>query len=155
MGGVAVFLVLFTVSCAGSDGSGTTVTTGSTTPTVDETSTTGVAAGDPAVLYGTYTASIPAGVNAPPGSWGLTVTPDEVTFTRPDGRSFSPGTLVELTATEIVLGPDPDCPVQEGPATEGRYLWSRDGDTLTLEVVSDSCQDRIDTFTSSTWSVSP
>jgi hypothetical protein len=78
-----------------------------------------------------------------------------VSLTRPDGQSFSPGAVEELTANEIVVSPDPACPTQEGTPTEGRYRWSREGDTLRLEVVSDSCQDRIDTLTSSEWSVNP
>ena len=113
-------------------------------------------ASDPAVeLYGTYTATIPSGVNAAPGAWKLTVTASGVNFTRPDGQSFSPGAIEELSANEIVLAPDPGCPTQEGTPTEGRYLWNRNGDALTLEVVSDSCQDRIDTLTSSEWSLNP
>jgi hypothetical protein len=112
-------------------------------------------ASGPAALYGRYTATIPSGVNAEPGEWTLTVKEREFSFRRPDGQTFTPGTLEEVTATEIVVGPDPGCPVQEGTATEGRYRWSREGDTLRLEVVSDSCQDRIDTLTSSDWSLIP
>jgi len=106
-------------------------------------------------LHGSYTATIPAGVNASPGKWALTVATGDVRFTRPDGQSFSPGALVELTANGIVLAPDPGCPTQEGTPTEGRYRWSREGDALRFEVVSDSCQDRIDTLTTSEWSLNP
>jgi hypothetical protein len=94
-------------------------------------------------------------VNAEPGTWGLTVTASEVSFRRPDGQSFSPGAVVDITANEIVLAADPGCPVQEGTPTEGRYRWSREGDALRLELVSDSCQDRIDTLTSGEWSMIP
>ncbi len=113
------------------------------------------ASGPAAQLYGTYYATIPSGVNAEPGKWKLTVSEFGLSFTRPDDQSFSPGALNELTASEIVLAPDPGCPVQAGTPTEGRYRWSRKGDALTLEVVSDSCKDRIDTLTSSEWSMTP
>jgi hypothetical protein len=106
-------------------------------------------------LYGTYTATIPSGVNASPGKWTLTVAPAHVLFTRPDGQRFSPGAVVELTANEIALAPDPGCPTQSGTPTEGRYAWSREGDALTFEVVTDSCQDRIDTLTTSGWALKP
>ena len=111
--------------------------------------------GPGALLYGTYTATIPSGLNASPGKWTLTVAADEVLFTRPDGQSFSPGGVEELTANEIVLAPDPGCTVQQGTPTEGRYRWSLKGDALRLEVVSDSCLDRIDTLTTSEWSLKP
>jgi hypothetical protein len=114
-----------------------------------------LASGPGSVLYGTYTATIPAGVNAEPGTWRLTIGQFGVSFTRPDGQSFSPGTLEELTANEMVLGPDPGCPTQEGTPTEGRYRWSLEGEVLRLETVSDSCQDRIDTLTSDEWSLNP
>ena len=109
----------------------------------------------PALLYGTYSATIPSGVNASPGEWTLTVAAGGVTFTRPDGQRFSPGAVEELTADEIVLAPDPGCPVQPGTPTAGRYRWSLEGEALKLEVVSDSCRDRIDTLTTSEWSLKP
>jgi hypothetical protein len=116
----------------------------------------GPVASDPAaLLYGTYTATIPSGVNAAPGNWRLLVAADAVSFTPPDGHSFSPGAVEEITATEIVLAPDPGCPTQSGTPTEGRYGWTREGDVLKLEVVSDSCRDRSDTLTSSEWSLNP
>ena len=102
---------------------------------------------------GTYTATIPSGVNAAPGEWMLTVAADGLRFTHPDGHGFSPGSVENLSATEIVLAPDPGCPVQEGTPTSGRYRWSVEGASLTLEVLSDSCQDRIDTLTSSEWTL--
>jgi hypothetical protein len=94
-------------------------------------------------------------VNAEPGTWGLTVTASEVSFRRPDGQSFSPGAVVDITASEIVLAPGPECTVQHGPPAEARYRWSRVGSALKFEVVSDPCQDLIDTLTSSEWSPTP
>ena len=108
-----------------------------------------------ALLFGTWTATIPAGVNASPGTWTLTVSAAGVNFTRPDGQGFSPGALLELTASEMELAADAGCPAQTGTPTAGRYRWTRDGDALTFEVVSDSCQDRIDTLTTSEWSRQP
>ena len=112
-----------------------------------------VIASVPADPFGSYFAKIPSGLNAEPGTWTLVIGPDELRFYRPDGQTFTPGTLDEITETEIVLSPDPGCTVQQGTATEGRYRWSREADALSLEVVSDSCQDRIDTLTSSEWSL--
>jgi hypothetical protein len=91
-------------------------------------------------------------VNAAPGEWTLTVDAGGWTFTHPDGHSFSPGAVKEVTAAEVILAADPKCPVQVGTPTDGRYRWSVDGRSLTLEVISDSCQDRIDTLTSDSWS---
>lgn len=108
-----------------------------------------------APLYGSYTATVPSGLNAAPGKWSLTVAASEVTFTHPDGHRFVPGLVKKLTANEIVLSPDLGCPVQAGTPTEGRYRWTVDGTSLTLAVISDSCQDRIDTLTSSVWTRSP
>ena len=102
---------------------------------------------------GTYTATIPSGVNAAPGEWTLTVTTNGLGFTHPYGHRFSAGSIEEISATEIVLAPDPECPVQEGTPTNGRYRWSVEGALLTFEVISDSCRDRIDTLTSSEWSL--
>jgi len=101
---------------------------------------------------GTYAATIPSGVNAAPGVWKLTITASEVMFTHPEGHSFSPGFVEEITATEVVFAPDPACPAQEGTPTSGRYGWSAEGTSLIFEVISDSCHDRIDTLTPSAWS---
>jgi hypothetical protein len=120
------------------------------------TSTSSAVAGvDPgAPLHGTWVATIPSGVNAAPGEWKLTVAAGGWTFTHPDGHTFSPGAVKEVTASEIVLAADPECPVEAGTPTDGRYRWNVDGTSLTLKVTSDSCQDRIDTLTSDTWSLS-
>lgn len=112
-----------------------------------------LASGPAALLFGTYGATIPSGVNASPGKWTLTVAADKVVFTRPDGQSFSPGAVEEISANELVLAPDPGCTVQQGTPTEGRYRWTLKGEALRFEVVSDSCQDRIDTLTSREWSL--
>ena len=119
------------------------------------TSTPSEAAGvDPGgPLYGTYVATIPSGVNAAPGDWTLTADAGRWMFTHPDGHRFSPGAVKEITASEVILAADPECPVQSGTPTDGRYRWSVDGTSLTLQVISDSCQDRIDTLTSDTWSL--
>ena len=134
-----------------------TACTSSGTPSASSTASVSATrspiASDPADPYGSYSATIPAGVNADPGNWTLVIGPSEIRFYRPNGQTFTPGTLDEVTETEIVLSPDPGCTVQQGTATEGRYRWSREGDTLILEVVSDLCQDRIDTLTSSEWSL--
>jgi hypothetical protein len=120
-------------------------------PTATTTSSPPAGIGAGADLIGTYVATIPEGVNASPGEWTLTVDAGAVTFTRPDGQSFSPGAVKELTAGEITLAADPGCPVQTGTPTDGRYRWAVDGTTLTLTLISDSCQDRIDTLTTGTW----
>ena len=145
-------LAAVATACSGPPPHSASPTTGAATSASSAASA--VASIDPTVPYGTYSATIPSGVNAQPGTWGLTITADVVSFTRPDGGSFSPGAVVDITATEIVLAPDPGCPVQEGTPTEGRYRWSREGDALRLELVSDSCQDRIDTLTSDVSSTS-
>lgn len=108
-----------------------------------------------ALLFGSWTAAIPAGVNASPGTWTLTVSATGVNFTHPDGHGFSPGALIELTASEMKLAADLGCPDQVGTPTAGHYRWTRDGDALTFEVVSDTCQDRVDVLTTSEWTVKP
>jgi hypothetical protein len=107
-----------------------------------------------ALLAGKYGTTIPADAGAPPGQWGLAIENGGLVFTHPEGRTFSPGTVEEVTATEIVLGPDPACPDQQ-TATAGRYRWNLDGDTLTFEEVSDSCRDRASTLTAEAWTLTP
>ena len=102
---------------------------------------------------GTYTATIPPGVNAAPGEWKLTITATGMTYTHPEGHRFSPGAIEEISANEVVFAPDPQCPVPQGTATTGRYGWSAEGSSLRFAAISDSCQDRIDTLTSSEWSL--
>jgi hypothetical protein len=104
--------------------------------------------------HGTYVATIPPGVNAAPGEWKLTVTANGITYIHPEGHSFSPGRVEAISATEIVFAPDPQCPVQEGTPTNGQYDWRVEGNSLSFAVIADSCQDRIDTLTSSEWSLS-
>ena len=145
-------------ACASSAPPSAPATTG-VVPSASEAATVSTSPASSAVdsgapIYGTYTATIPSGVNAAPGKWKLTVDGGGLTFTHPDGHSFSPGSVKAITANEIVIAPDPGCPVQEGAPTDGRYRWSLEGTSLTLEVISDSCQDRIDTLTSSEWSLS-
>ena len=106
-----------------------------------------------AIPHGTYTATIPSGVNAAPGEWKLTVAAGGITYTHPEGHGFSPGSIEEISATEIVFAADPTCPVQEGTPTTGRYGWSAERTSLTFVLISDSCQDRIDTLTSSAWTL--
>ncbi len=103
--------------------------------------------------FGTYTATIPSGLNAAPGEWKLSVTATGMMFTHPDGHSFSPGSVEDVSATEVVFAPDPGCPVQEGTPTSGRYHWSVEGTSLAFEAIANSCQDRIDTLASSEWSL--
>ena len=145
-------------ACASSAPSSARSTTGavlSTSGAATASPSSAAAGVDPgARLHGTYIATIPSGVNASPGVWKLTLAASGVTFRRPDGQSFSPGAVKEITANEIVLAADPGCPVQEGAPTDGRYRWTVDGTSLTLAVISDSCQDRIDTLTSSEWTLS-
>ena len=152
-------LVAVAAACTSSTPPGASPTTAATSSPSADASVSASASplgSDPgALLYGTYTATIPSGVNASPGKWTLTVAAGDFLFTRPDGQSFSPGAVEELTADEIVLAPDPGCPTQEGTPTEGRYRWSRERDALRFEVVSDSCQDRIDTLTTTEWSLNP
>jgi len=85
----------------------------STQPSASPIATSDAGAG----LYGAYTATIPEGVNASPGEWTLTITAGSVSFTRPDGQSFSPGAVQELTATEIALA-NSSRPVDRGARTE-------------------------------------
>ncbi|MET0888207.1 MAG: hypothetical protein ABWX92_17350 [Mycetocola sp.] len=152
------FLVAVVAACTSSTGPSASPTTSAATsasaPASESASRSPIATGS-AALYGRYIATIPPGVNAQPGKWTLAVSESGVTFSGPGGQSFSPGAVEELTSNEFVLAPDPGCPVQEGTPTEGRYRWSREGDALMLEVVADSCQDRIDTFTTSEWSLIP
>jgi hypothetical protein len=103
-------------------------------------------------LIGTYATTIPEGQeNAPPGDWQLMVTADGIGYRHPDGHTFSPGTVVAVTADEITFAADPACPGQTAP-TEGRYSWAITGTTLTFtEVEPDSCLDRAGTLTTAPW----
>ena len=151
-------VVAVAAACTSSSPPGASPTTGAATPSSAAASASpsrGPRASGPAALYGTYRATIPAGVNAEPGTWTLTVGEGSVLLKRPDGQGFSPGALEEVTTNEIVLTPNSGCTAQNGTPADGRYRWSHEGDALRLEVVSDSCQDRIDTLTASDWSPYP
>jgi hypothetical protein len=154
---IAMGLVLaVSGGCAGTAGPDADPTTAVGSPTSavtlapTSTASTGVDPGAP--LFGTWVATIPPGLNAAPGEWMLTVDAGGWAFTHPDGHTFSPGAVKAVTEAEITLAADPNCPVQSGTPTDGRYRWSVEAGSLTLEVVSDSCQDRIDTLTSDSWS---
>ena len=100
---------------------------------------------------GRYTTELPAGLEGAPGLWQMDITPEAITWTSPEGNSFSPGEVVEVTTTTIVFAPDPECPDQAGEPTEGSYEWSVDGGQLTFTLVSDSCAGRRDTLTAAPW----
>jgi hypothetical protein len=109
------------------------------------------ASGTNTIPPGRYLAELPAGLEGAPGLWQMDITPEAVTWTSPEGNSFSPGDLVEVTATRIVFAPDPECPDQAGEPTEGTYEWSVDGGQLSFTLVSDSCAGRRDTLTAVPW----
>jgi hypothetical protein len=145
-------VMVIAIGCSGSTPSSSGVLSSASEPaTASPASSAGAPGTD---LEGTYTATIPSGVNAAPGTWRLSMAAGGWMFTHPDGNTFSPGSVVEITADEVVLAADPGCPGQAGTATEGSYRWSIEGTSLTFELVSDSCRDRIDTLTSSEWSLS-
>jgi hypothetical protein len=152
----ATVVVVVAGACAGSAPTSAPPTTGAissvaaSAPASTSSAATGVAA-----LYGSYTATIPSGVNAAPGDWSLDIATSGWTYTHPEGHRFTPGIVTELTANEVVLSPDRGCPVQAGTPTEGRYRWTLAGTSLKFDVISDSCQDRVDTLTSSVWARSP
>jgi len=153
---IASLLTLAVACTSASPGASPSLAAGSESAPASVAASPSPLPSDPgALLFGSWTATLPEGVNAEPGTWTLTVTANDLRFTRPDGQSFSPGALVELTASEVVLAADAGCPTQTGTPTEGRYGWTRDGDAVTFEVVSDSCQDRIDTLTTSSWTLKP
>ena len=103
-------------------------------------------------ILGRYTATIPAGKNAMPGKWYLTVDNNGLQLENPaTGANFRPGTLVAFTGSELVLREDPGCTNQSGTPSKGEYRWALEGTNLGLTVVSDSCQDRIDTLTAAPW----
>ena len=105
---------------------------------------------------GSYSADVPAGLEAAPGLWKLEIAADGLMWTNPEnGATFSPGKVVEVTSSTIVLGPDPGCPDQVGGPTAGTYGWLLDGGQLTLTLVSDSCAGRRDTLTASPWTLVP
>lgn len=152
LAGVAITcLGALAAACAGSPAQSVAPTSAATVSPATQSASADVAA--ISALIGTYGATIPSGVNAAPGKWRLTIDEAGLMFTHPEGHRFNPGAVLGVTATEIVLAPDPQCPVQEGTPTEGRYRWRLEGDILRFEVVSDSCQDRADTLTSSDWSL--
>lgn len=103
---------------------------------------------------GTYTADIPEGVEAQAGTWTMEVTGNAITWTHPEGMTFSPGELLEVTGSRIVFAADPACPDQDDP-TEGAYQWEANGRELSFTVESDSCAGRRDTLTSATWDLAP
>jgi hypothetical protein len=105
---------------------------------------------------GTYSAEVPAGLEAGPGTWTLEIGPDGLMWTNPEnGATFSPGRVVELTSSTIVLGPDSGCPGQDGGPTAGTYEWQLDAGQLAFTLVSDSCAGRSDTLTASPWTLVP
>jgi hypothetical protein len=133
-------------------------TSASASSTPGATSTSSPAASEVTSLLplGTYTAEIPAGVEAAPGQWRMEITNDGITWLNPEtGASFSPGDLVEVTSTTIVFAADPGCPDQGGTPTNGTYQWHTDGEQLVFTVDSDSCAGRSDTLTSAPWELAP
>jgi hypothetical protein len=105
---------------------------------------------------GSYSAEVPAGLEAAPGTWTLEVAADGLMWTNPEnGATFSPGEVVELTSSTIVLGPDPGCPGQDPAPTAGTYQWQLNAGQLAFTLVSDSCAGRSDTLTASPWTLVP
>jgi hypothetical protein len=128
------------------------------TASVARTSAPTTAANDVTAFLpaGSYTAEVPEGMEGAPGTWKMEIGPGGLMWTNPqNGSKFSPGEVVEITSSTIVLGPDPGCPNQDGAPTAGTYEWQLDAGQLTLTHVSDSCAGRRDTLTASPWTLVP
>ncbi len=109
-------------------------------------------------LLGTYQSLIKAnGFQTDPsiGQWDLRIDAQGLTFIKPSGKEFSPGTVNEVTAGEITFAPDFGCPTQRGEATEGRYRWRLEGTSLIFTEISDSCGERANTLTQNPWELKP
>jgi hypothetical protein len=105
---------------------------------------------------GRYVAEVPPGVEAAPGTWRMTITENGITWVNPlTGSSFSPGDVLDVSSTTIVLAPDPQCPDQGADATTGTYGWEFDGSVLTFALEADSCAGRRDTLTAAPWTITP
>ena len=105
---------------------------------------------------GSYSVEIPAGMEAAPGRWVLEIAAGGLMWTNPEnGARFSPGTVVEVTSSTLVLGPDPACPDQVGAPTAGTYRWQRNAGQLSFTLVSDSCAGRRDTLIAAPWTLVP
>lgn len=117
--------------------------------------TTGSSVNADVIPPGTYTADVPAGVEAASGQWTMEIGADSIVWTHPEGHSLSPGDVLEMTSTEIVFAADPGCPDQGGEPTDGRYEWSWDGEAVSFTLDSDSCAGRRDTLTSAPWQLEP
>ena len=124
------------------------------TPSPSLAATTGTSGGASTIPPGTYTADIPEGVEAHPGTWRMEVTENAISWTNPDGVTFSPGEVLEVTSDRIVFAADPACPDQEEP-TDGAYGWEVAGNELSFTVESDSCAGRRDTLTAAAWELAP
>jgi hypothetical protein len=105
---------------------------------------------------GSYSAEVPAGSEAAPGKWLMKVSAAGIEWTNPEnGSTFSPGAILEITGSSLVLAADPGCPDQTQGATTGSYDYRKEGSTFVFALVSDSCAGRRDTLTSSPWSPQP
>lgn len=130
------------------------------TPSSEATDTaeTPSSAGEPvgSALFGTFETAVTANeFDTPIGDWLLSIHAGGATFVQPDGLEFSPGDVESVTDSEIVFAPDPECPTQEGDATEGRYQWAIEGAELVITEVEDSCRDRAHLLTQAAWQVAP
>jgi len=105
---------------------------------------------------GSYSADIPAGLEAAPGTWTMRIDAAGLTWTNPEtGATFTPGKVEDVTNSTIVFAPDPACPGQGGSATAGTYQWQLDAGQLAFTVLSDSCAGRRDTLTATPWTQVP
>jgi hypothetical protein len=115
------------------------------------------AQGQESSIVGTYEAELsPSGdllrEPNPPGTWRLTISEESALLRTPQGQEFPPGDPVTLEDDTITFSPDPECPTQEGEATEGVYEYQLEEATLAFVEVEDSCRDRAFVLTSETWS---
>lgn len=101
---------------------------------------------------GRYSMEMPTGAEAAPGTWLIEVSPGGIEWTNPEnGSRFSPGKILEVTATTLVFGADPGCPDQSSGATSGSYTYTKEGNNFVFALVADSCAGRRDTMILAPW----
>jgi hypothetical protein len=95
---------------------------------------------------------LPKGNPGTPGPFELEISGDELRtyILVPPARSWDWGSPIEVDGNRLVVQPDTKCPDQPR-AEKGVYEFAVEGDRLSLELVRDSCRDRVDVFTRGAW----
>jgi hypothetical protein len=84
------------------------------------------------------------------GVWHMSIGPHKLTFT-PPGHPASAYSIVNLTKSQITLGPNPDCSTAVGKSQNSVFTLSQSGGGVRFVAVKEACKEDVGALAVAPW----